>query len=229
MWPALDSARARPFSRTPRFTWTWVCWDGSRECLSASPSPPSSPSPHSHGPAVVVQVHQRGSSDWVLIYPLSCCSPRSDDSPLSSLPDPSTPPFTPPPSTHAVRLEVVSLPMARYLGTCPGAARPRFWAPRDQGRPRGLLQVRDLMVCVSPPGPSGWIHIDPAVMQQAIADNIILPRPPPAAAGPFFLFILSHQGHTCGYLQPSRRCCVCVPFFLFSSRSLTPSLFHLTN
>lgn len=137
-----------------RFTWTWVCWDGSRECLPSFSPPPLLPTPMAH--QSWSKVHRRVSLDLDLIYPLSCCSTRSDDSPLSSL-SINTPP---PPMLCGSRWA-----RCRWHPVCPGAARPRFWAPRDQGRPRSLLQVRDLMVCVSAPGPLGWIHIDPAVMQ----------------------------------------------------------------
>lgn len=147
-------------------------------------------------------------------------------------PCPQHPP--PPPPPNAVRLKVVSLPMPPCLGTYRSWRRPStFLGPSGPGSPqRSVTGQGPDGVCLCPRSIGvdthrSGCHAAPAAA--AIAANIILPPPPPAAAGPFFLFILSHQGHTCGYLEPSRRCRVCVPFFLFSSRSLTPSLFHLTN
>lgn len=124
----------------------------------------SYPSPSFHGPALVVQVHRRVPLDLDLIYPLSIHAAHQGRMTRPWPPCPSTPP-PPPPMLCGSRWCRCRWHPA-WVRTCPGAARPRFWAPRDQGRPRGLLQVRDLMVCVSAPGPSGWIHIDPAVMQQ---------------------------------------------------------------
>lgn len=202
-----------------RFTWTWVCWDGSRECLPSSSPPPLLPTPMAH--QSWSKVHRPVSLDLDLIYPLSCCSTRSDDSPLSSLS------INTPPPPHAVRLKVGSLPMA----PCLSWRRPStFLGPSGPGSPqRSVTGQGPDGVCLCPRSIGVDTHRSGCHAVAAIAHNIILPPPPPAAAGPFFLFILSHQGYTCGYLQPSRRCRVCVPFFLFSSRSLTPSFFYLTN
>lgn len=54
------------FFPNSRFTWTWVCWDASQECLL--PFSLSLPSSHFHGPAVVGQVHRRVPLDLDLIY-----------------------------------------------------------------------------------------------------------------------------------------------------------------
>lgn len=188
----------------------------------------SSPSPSFHGPALAVQVHRRVPLDLDLIYPLSIHAAHQG---RMTRPWPPCPSTRPSPSPHAVRLMVVSLPMAPCPGTYLSWRRPStFLGPSGPGSPqRSVTGQGPDGVCLCPRSIGVDTHRSGCHAAAAIADNIILPPPPPAAAGPFFLFILSHQGHTCGYLQPSRRCRVCVPFFLFSSRSLTPSFFYLTN
>ena len=103
------------FFPNSRFTWTWVCWDGSREGLSPLSSPLV---PFSHGPEVVVHVHRRVSVDLDLIYVLSCCSPRSDDFALRQHPSPAS----------------QSFPMPHH---CPSWRRPStFLGPSGPGSPQ---------------------------------------------------------------------------------------------
>lgn len=106
------------------------------------------------------------------------------------------------------------------MAPCLSWRRPStFLGPSGPGSPqRSVTGQGPDGVCLCPRSIGVDTHRSGCHAVAAIAHNIILPPPPPAAAGPFFLFILSHQGYTCGYLQPSRRCRVCVPFFLFSSQ-----------